>query len=315
MQTSRGLPGTFNTMRVAVIVPTLNAGERWTSWLDALRAQSLPPREVLVVDSSSSDNTQELAAKAGLRVHQISRKDFGHGVTRQLALDLIGDTDIAVYLTQDAILASEYSLELLAGSFQDPTVGAAYGRQLPRRGAGPFETHSRLFNYPESSQVYTKADSSRYGIRCVFMSNSFGAYRIKALREVGGFPRNTIFAEDMYVAAKMLNHGWSLAYVAQATVEHSHDYTIRQEFARSFDIGVFHTREPWILGDFGSAEGVGRQYIFSELRYVASKRPWLLPSTLARQLAKWLGYRMGIQEKWLPPPIKKGLSLQKWYWQ
>ena len=41
-------------------------------------------------------------------------------------------------------------------------------------------------------------------MKTAFNSNSFAAYRRKALKDVGGFPINTILSEDMYVTAKML---------------------------------------------------------------------------------------------------------------
>ena len=83
-------------------------------------------------------------------------------------------------------------------------------------------------------------------MKTAFNSNSFAAYRRKALKDVGGFPINTILSEDMYVTAKMLLKNWSVAYCADAKVYHSHNYTIWQEFKRYFDIGVFHAKEAWI---------------------------------------------------------------------
>ena len=79
-----------------------------------------------------------------------------------------------------------------------------------------------------------------------FISNSFAAYRVSVLKEVGGFPDDVIFGEDMFVATKMLKAGYKIAYAAGACVYHSHDYSLWQEMKRYFDMGVFHAREPWI---------------------------------------------------------------------
>ena len=112
------------------------------------------------------------------------------------------------------------------------------------------------------------ADAAELGIKAAFMSNSFAAYRREALMAVGGFPKHVIFAEDMYVAAKMLMAGWKVVYEGSACCRHSHNYTIIEEFRRYFDMGVFHAREPWIRENFGGAGGEGLRYVKSELKYL-----------------------------------------------
>ena len=145
--------------------------------------------------------------------------------------------------------------------FFDPKVGAVCGRQLPHLDAAPLAKHARYFNYPEGIQVKTMADVQRLGIKTAFMSNSFAAYRGAVLSGIGGFPEHVIFAEDMYVAAKMLILGWKVVYAGDAQCFHSHNYSIAEEFKRYFDIGVFHAREKWIGQRFGSAGGEGMRYL------------------------------------------------------
>jgi rhamnosyltransferase len=50
--------------KVGLIVPTLNAGSLWESWLKAFEQQTRKPDCLLVIDSSSSDNTS-LGARHG----------------------------------------------------------------------------------------------------------------------------------------------------------------------------------------------------------------------------------------------------------
>lgn len=75
----------------------------------------------------------------------------------------------------------------------------------------------------------------------------------------------------MYVAAKMLKCGWKVAYCANATVYHSHNYSLLDEFRRYFDIGVFNAREPWVLAEFGVAESEGVKFIRSEFLFLFRK--------------------------------------------
>lgn len=301
--------------RIAVVIPTLNAGEQWPEWIDGIRMQNRQPDIVLVIDSSSDDDTVELARNEGYNVHSIERTDFNHGKTRQLAVEMLDDIDIVIFLTQDAILTDKDSLENIVSSFDASEVGTAYGRQLPRRGAGLFEAHARLFNYPDQSRMRTMEDVTELGLKTAYTSNSYAAYRVTALNHVGGFPDNTIVSEDMHVAARMLLAGWTVHYNAAATVEHSHSYTMLQEFRRYFDVGVFLSRNSWIPEKFGYPGGEGKRFFMSEFSFVGLKGIYLMPLSIMRSGLKLIGYNLGKNESKLPIRMKRRISMQKAYWK
>ena len=154
-----------------------------------------------------------------------------------------------------------------------------------------------------------------FGVKAAFNSNSFSAYRVTALNQVGGFPLHTIVSEDMYVAAKMLKAGWSIAYCAESKVYHSHNYTISQEFKRYFDIGVFNSRESWIMAEFGRAESEGVKFIKSEIFYLLKHNPFLVFESVIRSAVKYAGYKFGKNEKILPVSLKKLMSNHPGYWE
>lgn len=301
-------------MKPTLCLPTLNAVGTARSFIAALKAQSLASCDRLIIDSSSDDNTVALFTEAGFRVHQISRDAFDHGATRQLAVDLSPEAEIMIFMTQDALLVDRSSLENLIAVFADPLVGVAYGRQLPAHDATPIAGHARLFNYPAESYMRSQADIPDYGIKTAFLSNSFAAYRRSALLAVGGFPSSVILGEDTVVATKMLLSGWKIAYCAEATCYHSHNYTPFQELQRYFDIGVFHARGAWYLQVLGGAEGEGKRFVLSELRYLRQHAPALIPVALFRSVLKLLGYRLGRLEHYLPNRIKLALSMNRGFW-
>lgn len=301
--------------QVAVVVPTCNAGPAWPHWIAALKAQEMQPARVMVVDSASADDTVAAAAAAGFEVIPIRRAAFDHGATRQWAVEQLAGIEMVCFLTQDALLARPDALQHLLAAFADPAVGAVYGRQLPRPGAGPIETHARLFNYPSVSAVRSLADREQFGLKTAFCSDSFAAYRVVALRQVGGFPSPVILGEDMMAAARLLLAGWNVAYQAEAEVFHSHAYTPGQEFRRYFDIGVFHAREGWLLEAFGGATGEGARYVQAELAYLWRERPGLILPALLRTACKFIGYRLGRVERWLPSGLKRRLSMNPGFWE
>ena len=301
--------------RFAVVVPTLNPGAQWIDWVKAVQAQVPAPEKVIVIDSGSADATCQVAGDAGFEVRRIDRESFSHGGTRQSIIGEIRDYDFVVYLTQDAILKDPGALSALIGFFDDKEVAAVCGRQLPRKEATHIEAHARLYNYPGQSDVRSLGDRKKYGLKLAFLSNSFAAYRIPVLEEVGGFPENIIFGEDMYVAAKMLLAGYKIAYAADACVYHSHDYSILQELKRYFDMGVFHAREPWIRQALGKAEAQGRGFVVSEIKYLWQHAFWLIPGALLRSVFRYAGYHLGLAERYMPLNIKNKISLNSRYFK
>lgn len=303
----------MSTLRVACVIPTYNGCQDLARLLDSLEIQSAP-FDTLIVDSCSSDGTYELALARCANVLRIDSRDFNHGGTRQLMVERNADYDLYVFMTQDAYLEDAEGLARIVAPFADPQVGAVCGRQLPHLDASPLASHARLFNYPPTSQVKSLADVPALGIKTAFMSNSFSAYRREALMQVGGFPNHVILSEDMYVGAKMLLAGWKVAYEGSACCRHSHNYSLKEEFRRYFDIGVFHAREPWIRQAFGGAGGEGLRYVQSELRFLGPGRLGQWPGSLLRNAVKLFAYKLSQQERYLPLGLKRKLGMYKRYW-
>jgi len=279
---------------VTVIVPTCNAGSGFEDVCRMLQKQTANIKEVMVIDSSSTDETAAIALKSGFTVKVIDRQDFGHGRTRQMALEMSA-TDVVCYMTQDALLTEESSVErLTAFLFQDELLGAVYGRQLPYPHTGPTGAFAREYNYPAQSFLNTLADRNVKGFKTAFFSNTFAVYKKEILLKVGGFPVHSTFGEDSYVAAKMLMDGFKTGYCGEAAVYHSHDFSLVREWERSKRIKQFHKSEPWILQTFGKPEREGLKYVFAQIRWLAAHGNLLnIPFAIAGDVVKYLGYRVG----------------------
>jgi rhamnosyltransferase len=300
---------------VGLVIPTLNAGSRWTECLEAVKRQSLVPHRLLIVDSESDDQTTTLALAAGFEIVRIRRSDFNHGGTRQWAIEYLSDCDVIVFLTQDAILASADAFEKMASCFVDPKVAVGYGRQIPHAGATLIESHARIFNYGPQSFKKNIGAISQLGAKVFFCSNSFAAYSRNLILKLGGFRRDLILGEDMEFAARAVKDGYTNMYCADAVVFHSHDYSVMQVLARYFDIGVFDAKFAWMREEFGSHRGEGVKFVASELKYLKTNRGILeIPRALAQTVAKLAGYRLGRLHRFLPRVIKQKLTTVPGYW-
>ncbi|MEY8199364.1 MAG: glycosyltransferase family 2 protein [Colwellia sp.] len=297
-----------------MVVPTYNGGVVFEQCAKSLSTQDGDAHRILVVDSSSTDNTIEVAKRYGFEIESIDSSSFDHGGTRNMALSMVGEVDYVVFLTHDAVLESDSAISKVIAFCEKNNLSAACGKQLPHKNATIISSHAREFNYPSKSRISDKSSIQEYGLKAAFCSNSFAVYRLRDLQAVGGFPESLIFGEDMYAAAKLILSGKKVGYCAEAAVFHSHNYSISQEFRRYFDIGVLHGLENWLLKEFGSVSGEGLKFVLSELKAIGLRHPVMFVSSFIRTGAKLLAYRLGCLSSRLPVSVCAFLSMNKSYW-
>lgn len=280
-------------MKISVIIPTLNATGTLKQVLDALEHQIVEPEEIVIVDSESDDSTIAIAkAMSKVRILTIQRKEFDHGRTRDFALRTC-DSDYVLFLTQDAIPANEHYIENIIKPFDDKKVIGVSGRQLPKPNARDYEALIRKYNYPATSNVRTAEDIEKMGIKAFFFSDSCSAIRKDKYLEIGGFDYPIKTDEDLFFAAKALKAGYKIAYAADATVYHSHNFTLKEQYRRNYIQGVEFKSHKEILNGV-SLESEGMKMVSTITKELLRKGKVL--STVEFYLdcaARYLGSRAG----------------------
>ena len=300
-------------MNISIIIPTFNAENYLPNLLEKLKSQTVS-FELIIIDSSSTDNTLSIAKQYTDKIMTIPQIEFDHGGTRTKAAK-VASGEIIMFLTQDALPYDNQSIENILEPFEDTNIGVAYGKQIAYEETSLFGKHLREFNYTDTSYIRTLQDKELYGIKTAFLSDSFAAYRQSALEQIGWFKDGLIVGEDNYAGAKLLLADYALAYCSDAKVYHSHSYSPMVEFMRYFDIGVFHKREAWMIETFGKAEGEGGKYVKSEFKYLLHHHAYhLIPEFFIRNGMKYLGYKLGQKYESLPLSFVKKLSLHKSWW-
>ncbi len=281
-------------MTVSVIIPTLNAASSIVPLIDGLYVQDVRPDEVIIIDSSSDDETVALARGAGARVIVIERGSFDHGRTRNMAV-LEAKGKILIFMTQDALPFNRLLIGNLVSPLSEPDIVASYARHIPGDNASPLEIFARLFNYPPSPLIKGLADTSRYGIKTFFCSNVCSAFKRDIFLKAGMFPEGIPSNEDMLIAARLITAGYRIAYVPSAMVIHSHKYTLTQLFRRYYNIGVSLKKNSWVLRYSGGAENEGLRFLSGQIRFVMGNYglKWL-PRIFLEAVVKFLGYRIGL---------------------
>lgn len=305
-----------HSSQAAVIVLTRNAEAFLPTMFSSLRSLKHAPGKVLFVDSSSEDQTVELIVAAGYVLHPISLREFGHGSTRNLAARLCPEQQFLVYLTQDAAPQGDDWLVRLIAPFVSTSVALVYGRQLPRFDAAISERFAREFNYPAHPNRTTEADIARCGIKAIFCSNSFAAYRRVALADVNGFPEHLPMGEDIAVALRLLQRGHERVYAPDACAIHSHAYSVPQEFKRYFDIGALMSMDSQLSSARLAASREGVRFLRGELaRAGGLLQPLAAINVLMRAVAKYVGFSCGQRYKILPLSWRRKMSMHSYFWR
>ena len=96
---------------VAAVIPHWNRRELLVTLLESLRAQKLPFDEIIVADNGSSDDSVEVAERAGARVLRLGR-NFGFAAAVNRGIEA-ARTDWVAILNNDVTLAPDWLCALL----------------------------------------------------------------------------------------------------------------------------------------------------------------------------------------------------------
>jgi glycosyltransferase involved in cell wall biosynthesis len=303
---------------ISVIIPVKDGGDDLRRCLDGIaRQRTKEDTETLVVDSGSSDGSQELARSRGARVLEVGPSGFRHGATRNLAAAQ-AHGQVLVFTTQDAYAADEHWLEALCAPLRtDDDIAGVYGRQIPHADASPPERFFLEFLYGPHPRVQRAADASELSLRTTLFSNVNSAIR-RSVWDRFRFADDLFFAEDQDWARRVLTVGYAIRYESAGAVRHSHTYTLTTAFKRFFDTGASADRG-FLAGGPASAKVLRRE----ALRYAREEVAWLartdqrrwIPYAAAYELAKFAGVQLGARHRRLPLWLKQRCSFFPAYWE
>ena len=300
---------------VDIIIPTYRPDESVVYLMKKLLKQTYPIHEIHIIDTETGIFPKELKNLSDkIRISKIKPEQFDHGGTRHEGA-MQSHADIIVYMTQDAMPVNEYLIEELVKAFDNEKIAAAYARQLPNSKCNMIERYTRAFNYPEQSRIKSLEDLEILGIKTYFCSDVCAAYRKSVYESLGGFEEKTIFNEDMIMAAKIIQSGGLVKYVAEAKVIHSHNYNCKQQFHRNFDLAVSQVEHPEVFQNIKS-ESEGMRLVKNTMTYLIKiKKPWLIIKLILQSGFKYMGYCLGRKYSQLPMWLIKKCTMNQRYWE
>ncbi len=314
-QRMRENPTEREEIKADVIIPTYRPGKEFETLLERLGAQTLLPEKIVIMNTEEEYWNPAWEEKfPSLEVHHIRKSDFDHGGTRREGEGYCTG-DYLVYMTQDALPADIFLLENLIRPIREKGAAASYARQIPRADCSIIERYNRDFNYPGQSRMKKLEDLPRLGVKTYFCSNVCAAYDRNVYHQLGGFVSSAIFNEDMFYAWQVIQHGYAVAYAADARVVHSHNYTCRQQFRRNFDLGVSQAQHPEIFENIPS-EKEGIRLVKDTAAFLVQRgKPWMLAVLFAQSAARYAGYLAGKNYRRLPPSLIRTFTMNPGYWE
>lgn len=203
-------------MEASVIIRTYNEARWLESTLNAVSQQSGGIAfEIILVDSGSDDGTVEIAKAHGCRIERIAKSDFTFGRSLNIGCAAARGNAL-VFLSGHCIPTDDRWLQQLIHPLGRDSIAYTYGRQIGREGFTKFSEEMVFRKYfPDESAI------PQIGFFCNNANSALLASVWKACR----FDEDITGLEDLHLAKKLTAHGNTVAYVAEAAVEHIHEET------------------------------------------------------------------------------------------
>ena len=229
---------------VSIVIPTYNGGELLLKCIDMLFKQEVDFNfEILIIDSSSDDKSvQSIKKDKRISIYSINQKDFQHGRTRNLAVSLSKGEYVA-FLTQDAIPSNKYWLKnILKPLINDENTCAVFGRHIAHKNhsfltkesiSNFFDGFKKPYKYridDDLTKYFQESPSERQALH--YYSDNNSCLR-KSYWE--SFPYQDVdYGEDQLWADWIIKSKKIKAFAHNASVFHSHEYSLEQEFERCY---------------------------------------------------------------------------------
>jgi rhamnosyltransferase len=215
---------TMSDPRVTIIMRSYNEAWALRDTLAGLCVQNYRDWDLIVIDSGSTDGSVDLIRAAEPK-HFIQILPHEYQPSRVMNLGMsLAETDTAIFLNADATPQGPNWLRPLATALQDSKTAAVFGRQIPRPDCQAVFAHDydRCFGPQRESTQWDH-----------FFSMVSSGLR-KDIWSRRGFLESMQYSEDDEYTRWCRAEGYNIVYCPESVVMHSHNYTPRQAYKRSF---------------------------------------------------------------------------------
>ena len=271
---------------ISIVIRALNEAEHLPALMNSIAAQTLPPDEVILVDSGSTDGSVRIAEEFGSNIVHIPPGEFTFGRALNWGCEA-AKGELLVFVSAHVYALSPTWLADLVEPFKDERVGLSYGGQTGDHRSNFAEIQLLKRWFPDEQTLDQQNP---------FCNNANCAIR-RSLWSENPYDESLPGLEDMAFARSIREAGHRIAYVPQARIAHVHEEALRQTFNR-------YRREAMAYQNiFGSQDlGLGKsialagETIVKDTRAaIHQRRPAVVVSAIGFRLAQfagaWAGHR------------------------
>lgn len=219
-----------NNPKCSIIVRTRNHKRLLENLLKEIKKQKkISKPEIVVVDSSSTDGTREVAEKEGCKIVSLDPKDFGHSYTLNLGAKN-SKNEILAYVSVDIIPKDDFWLFNLIKHFVNKKIAGVFGKQEP------------IPNFNTIEEFKTKKMFSDDGKTVALFSCASGAIRKSVWKKIKyneKMPYKLMGGQDQTWVLEAEKLGYRIIYEPKSIVYHSHKYSAKSRIRSAYTIGFY----------------------------------------------------------------------------
>ncbi|SMY17006.1 glycosyltransferase family 2 protein [Photobacterium aquimaris] len=227
-----------NKVKISFIIRTLNEDKYISNTINRIIKFGNVTNtivEIVVVDSGSTDNTIKIikdyiSINSNIKLVNIDKSEWSWGRSINLGVkNSIGE--YVVLISAHCFLRFSRPLLNVIELFDNKKISAVYGRQLPIDYMDPFEEFSLNINYTSSNIITSPKDILNGS--ATYISNAIAMYRSSDIIN-SPFDEEASSLEDFLWASKQALKGYSVAYVPEMSVYHSHQINVDTIYRREY---------------------------------------------------------------------------------
>ena len=204
-------------VKCSIVIRAYNEEKHIGQLLDGISSQTLKEREVILVDSGSTDETAKIAEEKGARIVRIKKDEFTFGRSLNRGVEA-ATGEFIINISAHCYPVYPDWLEQLIKPFEDPKIAVTYGKQ--RGGEDNHYSEHQWFKYyfpdePQPRQVNPYTHNANAAIR-------------RDLWEEHKYNEALTGLEDLEWSSWALEKGYFAAYVPEAEAIHKHSESIKQ---------------------------------------------------------------------------------------
>jgi len=204
---TRDSRGNTDIPRLSIVVIGRNEGARLAKCLDSIgQVQSVFVKEIIYVDSASTDGSPELASRCGADVIVVPPGRLTAAIGRNAGWRR-AESDLVLFLDGDTVLHKDFPRAACDALSREPSVGAVWG-------------HRREI-YPKAS-IFNRVLDLDWVYRPGLTEFCGGDVLIRreSLLETGGFDEGLIAGEEPELCRRMRARGYTILHIDHPMTGH-----------------------------------------------------------------------------------------------